>query len=229
MTGGSNSLAGRLSPAWQNLLSSLLSDSRFQQLEAALQNERQKAVIYPSDEQVFAAFAATPPDEVRAVILGQDPYHGPGQAHGLSFSVPSGMPLPPSLRNIFKELTADLGCAAPTSGDLSAWAKQGVLLMNTLLTVVEGTPLAHRQLGWEWFTDGVIEILSRQSQTIVFLLWGGPAQKKKLLIAPDQPVVCAPHPSPLSAHRGFFGSRPFSRCNDLLMAAGREPIQWSPR
>lgn len=226
MTGSSNSLAGQFSPAWQSLLSDLLCDPRFQQIEKELQAERQKAIIYPPREQVFAAFAATPPERVRVVILGQDPYHGPGQAHGLSFSVPPGVPLPPSLRNIFKELVADLGCATPASGNLSHWAEQGVLLLNTLLTVVDGTPLAHRQLGWEWFTDGVIELLSRQPQKIVFLLWGAPAQKKKPLIASHQPVLCAPHPSPLSAHRGFFGSRPFSRCNDLLIAAGREPIEW---
>lgn len=221
-----NSLADLLPLGWRELLADLLAAPQFQALAEQLAAERGTSVVFPPAEQVFAAFAATLPDQVRAVILGQDPYHGPGQAHGLSFSVPADIPLPPSLRNIFKELSSDLGGPAPTSGDLTPWAQQGVLLLNSLLTVRQSAPLSHRGLGWEWFTDEVIARLSRQPQPIVFLLWGGPAQKKGSLIAPRQPVLCSAHPSPLSAHRGFFGSRPFSRCNNALATAGRAPIDW---
>lgn len=220
-------LAEQLSPKWRILLADLLGDSRFLELSAGLQAERQAATVYPPEGQVFAAFEQTDPAQVSVVILGQDPYHGPGQAHGLSFSVPQGVSLPPSLRNIYKELSSDLGVAAPTSGELTVWARQGVLLLNSLLTVRDGNPLSHRELGWEWFTDGVIERLSQLNEAIVFILWGAPAQKKRRLIAPHQPVLCAPHPSPLSAHRGFFGSRPFSQANELLVAAGKKPIAWN--
>lgn len=220
-------LAEQLSPQWRSLLAELLADSRFLELSAGLQAEREAATVYPPEEQVFAAFEQTDLAEVRVVILGQDPYHGPGQAHGLSFSVPQGVPLPPSLRNIYKELSSDLGVAVPKSGELTAWAEQGVLLLNSLLTVRDGSPLSHRELGWEWFTDGVIERLSKRDQAIVFILWGAPAQKKRRLIAQHQPVLCSAHPSPLSSHRGFFGSRPFSQANELLVAAGRKPIVWN--
>lgn len=220
------SLADLLPPAWRELLADLLASPRFQGLAEQLAAARRTSVVFPPAEQVFAALEATVPAQVRVVILGQDPYHGPGQAHGLSFSVPAEVPLPPSLRNIFKELSGDLGCPAPTGGDLTPWARQGVLLLNSLLTVRQSAPLSHRGMGWEWFTDEVIARLSRQSEPIVFLLWGGPAQKKRSLIDPRQPVLCAAHPSPLSAHRGFFGSRPFSRCNAALTAAGRQPIDW---
>lgn len=220
-------LAEQLNPQWRSLIADLLTDSRFLELSARLQAERQAATVYPPEEQVFAAFERTGLAAVRVVILGQDPYHGPGQAHGLSFSVLRGVPLPPSLRNIYKELSSDLGVEVPTSGELTAWAEQGVLLLNSLLTVRDGSPLSHRDLGWEWFTDGVIERLSQREEAIVFILWGAPAQKKRRLIASHQPVLCAPHPSPLSAHRGFFGSRPFSQANELLVAAGRQPIAWN--
>lgn len=220
-------LAEQLSPEWRNLLAELITAPRFSELSAALQAERKIAKVYPPEGEVFRAFEQTAPTEVRVVILGQDPYHGPGQAHGLSFSVPRNVPLPPSLRNIYKEMASDLGVVAPNSGDLTAWARQGVLLLNSLLTVRDGNPLSHRELGWEWFTDGVIEKLSKFDAAIVFILWGAPAQKKRRLIAPHQPVLCAPHPSPLSAHRGFFGSRPFSQSNQLLVAAGRKPIVWN--
>lgn len=227
MLKGVPQLAEQLSPQWQGLLIELIEDHRFSKITTSLHSERQTASIYPSESQVFAAFQQTPPEQVRVVILGQDPYHGPGQAHGLCFSVPAGFALPPSLRNIYKEMSSDLATPAPNSGDLSNWARQGVLLLNSLLTVRDGEPMSHRELGWEWFTDGVIERLSQLEQAIVFILWGGPAQKKRRLIAPHQPVLCAPHPSPLSAHRGFFGSRPFSQANQLLVSAGREPIAWS--
>jgi uracil-DNA glycosylase len=220
------SLADSIPVSWRELLAGLLEDDRLRNLSESVGRDRQTAPVFPGAEQVFAAFAATPPKQVRAVILGQDPYHGPGQAHGLSFSVPAETPLPPSLRNIFKELASDLGSPLPTRGDLTPWARQGVLLLNSLLTVRESSPLSHRGLGWEWFTDEVISRLSRQPETIVFLLWGGPAQKKRALIDSRQPVLTAAHPSPLSAHRGFFGSRPFSNCNAALVAAGRAPIDW---
>lgn len=227
MSGQSASLADSIPSGWRAVLADLLDDDRMRALSSFLDQERRATTVFPPPERVFAAFAATPPELVRAVILGQDPYHGPGQAHGLCFSVPAGIPLPPSLRNIFKELASDLDYPAPTSGDLQPWARQGVLLLNSLLTVRQSTPLSHQGVGWEWFTDEVISRVSRQQQSIVFLLWGGPAQKKRALIDARQPVLTAPHPSPLSAHRGFFGSRPFSRCNAALRAAGCAPIDWS--
>jgi uracil-DNA glycosylase len=159
------------------------------------------------------------------VILGQDPYHGPGQAHGLSFSVLPGIKLPPSLRNIFKELSSDLGIANE-SGELTAWAKQGVLLLNTVLTVQSGAANSHRKKGWESFTDLVIEKLGQRSEPMVFVLWGKPAASKKPLIACHHHIIESPHPSPLSAHRGFFGSRPFSQANNFLESVGRSPIRW---
>lgn len=220
-------LANFFPPGWQSLLSDQLRSPRFQTLGEQLAAEREKFTVFPEADQVFAAFAQTSPQEVRVVILGQDPYHGPGQAQGLSFSVPAHTPLPPSLRNIFKELSSDLGCALPASGDLTPWSRQGVLLLNSILTVREGAPLSHRGLGWEWFTDEVIARISRQRQTIVFLLWGGPARQKQSLIDSRQPVLTSAHPSPLSAYRGFFGSRPFSRCNAALQTAGQPPIDWS--
>lgn len=227
MMKGLPQLAEHLSPLWQSLLGELIEDQRFLEMTSSLQRERQTTLVYPPENQVFAAFQLTSPEQVRVVILGQDPYHGPGQAHGLCFSVPPGVAIPPSLKNIYKEMAGDLEISAPTNGDLSDWARQGVLLLNSLLTVRKGEPMSHRELGWEWFTDGVIERISQAKQAIVFILWGAPAQKKRRLIAPHQPVLCAPHPSPLSAHRGFFGSRPFSQANRLLVSSGREPIAWN--
>ena len=185
--------------------------------------------VYPSRDRVFAAFWATLPRDLRVVILGQDPYHGPGQANGLAFSVNPDTPLPPSLKNIFKELEADLGSSAPTDGDLTRWAEQGVFLLNTVLTVRDGEANSHRDLGWQAFTDGVIAALGQLPQPVAFLLWGGQAQKKAALAA-NSPyprlLLCDPHPSPLSAYRGFFGSRPFSRINAFLQAQGEAPIRW---
>jgi uracil-DNA glycosylase len=190
--------------------------------------ERASQDVYPAEEKVFNAFRMTPYGETKVVILGQDPYHGAGQAHGLSFSVEGETTLPPSLKNIYRELADDIGCQTPATGDLSSWARQGVFLLNTVLTVRDGEPNSHRKQGWEKFTDFVIEQLNRHPQCLVFLLWGKPAEKKATLIDPSRhAVIVSPHPSPLSAHRGFFGSRPFSKANAALASTGRETIDWA--
>ena len=192
-----------------------------------LKHEYEEYVIYPPKKKVFSAFQLTPYDEVKVVILGQDPYHGPNQANGLSFSVESGVPFPPSLRNIFKELESDLGCEIPTSGDLTPWAKQGVLLLNTALTVQAGAPMSHAGKGWEEFTDEVLQYLNEKSKPIVFILWGKHAQSKIKYINQDKHfIIKSAHPSPLSAHRGFFGSQPFSKTNEFLNSAGLSSIDW---
>ncbi len=184
--------------------------------------------IYPPGSEFFAALQATPPDYVKVVILGQDPYHGPGQAHGLSFSVRGGQRIPPSLRNIFKELTDDLGCPQPASGDLTKWAEQGVLLLNSVLSVERGLANSHQGKGWERFTDAVVTVINNQRQPIVFLLWGAQAGRKGAAIDRKRHcVLTAPHPSPLSAHRGFLGCRHFSAANSFLIEHQREPIDWS--
>jgi uracil-DNA glycosylase len=181
--------------------------------------------VFPPLEDLYAAFRLCPPDRARVLILGQDPYHKVGQAHGLSFSVRQGVKPPPSLRNIFRELRDDLG-AAPTSGDLSVWAEQGVLLLNTVLTVRAGQPGAHARRGWEHLTDAAIIALNERPSRVVFLLWGGPARRKAALVtAPQHVVIEAGHPSPMNPH-GFLGTRPFSACNEALTAAGLEPITW---
>lgn len=186
-------------------------------------------VVYPPREEIFSAFDLTPPEAVRVVILGQDPYHEPGQANGLAFSVRAGTPLPPSLRNIYQELTDDLGGEPPANGDLSGWARQGVLLLNAVLTVGAGEANSHADFGWQEFTDRVVAALGLLPQPIAFLLWGAQAQKKKTAAAASsypRLVLSAPHPSPLSAYRGFFGSRPFSQINAFLEAHGEKPILW---
>ncbi len=187
--------------------------------------------VYPPPSQVFRAFCEVPYDRVRVVILGQDPYHEPGQAHGLSFSVPNGVRLPPSLRNIYKELYADLGVAPstplPSSGDLGGWARRGVLLLNSVLTVPRGVAGGHRSHGWESFTDEILRVLDAAPFPVAFVLWGKDArQKRRFLTNPDHLVLESEHPSPLSAWRGFFGSRPFSAINDYLSARGCAPIDW---
>lgn len=184
--------------------------------------------VYPSSKNIFKAFDFTPLQEVKVVILGQDPYHGEGQAHGLSFSVPSGVKIPPSLRNIFKELVTDIsGFEVPQHGNLQKWAEQGVLLLNTVLTVEEGNAHSHASIGWETFTDNVISLVNEQAQGVVFLLWGSHAQKKgRDINSTKHHVLCAPHPSPLSAHRGFFGCKHFSTTNRLLEAQNVSPINW---
>ena len=188
-----------------------------------------KTEVFPPRDRWLAALDRTAPEAVRVVILGQDPYHEPGQANGLAFSVEPGTKLPPSLRNIFRELSADLGCPVPQSGDLGPWADRGVLLLNTVLTVEAGKANSHRDLGWQAFTDEVIAALAALPQPIVLILWGAQAQKKRGLLAPaagPRLVLESVHPSPLSAHRGFFGSRPFSQANAFLASHGAAPIEW---
>lgn len=200
----------------------------FLELERFVDGERRRATVYPPRSQVFRALELTPRASVRVVVMGQDPYHGPGQAHGLAFSVPVGVPKPPSLRNLLKELHADLGTPIPDSGDLTRWAERGVLLLNAVLTVREGQAGSHRGQGWERFTDAVVREVHDGPARVVFLLLGGRAREKTGGVdRARHGVVEAPHPSPLSAYRGFFGSRVFSRANDLLEEAGREPVDWA--
>lgn len=200
----------------------------FAALKHFLVQERARHRVYPRGGDILRAFQLTPFAEVRVVILGQDPYHGPGQAHGLSFSVPAPVPPPPSLQNIFKEIQRDLGPFSPKSGDLSGWARQGVLLLNATLTVRAGEAGSHQGQGWERFTDAAITALSRHRTGLIFLLWGRHAQAKEALIDADRHYVLkAPHPSPLSAHRGFLGCGHFSEANEILMAQGAPPISWN--
>ncbi|MDD5716320.1 MAG: uracil-DNA glycosylase [Sulfuricurvum sp.] len=213
--------------SWKEALKSEFTHPYMEELKAFLVEEKKNYTVFPQGNHIFNAFNSTPFNAVKAVILGQDPYHGPSQAHGLSFSVQNGIPLPPSLQNIFKELVSDIGCPYPKSGDLSHWAKEGVLLLNTLLTVRAGEPFSHKERGWERFTDQVIRTLSDEREHIVFILWGAPAGKKAALIDGNKHLILkAPHPSPLSSYRGFFGSKPFSRTNDYLSHWGIKPIQW---
>lgn len=213
--------------SWREALSAEFAHPYMEALKAFLVDEKAQYTIYPRGSHIFNAFNSTPFANVKAVILGQDPYHGPNQAHGLSFSVQEGVPLPPSLQNIFKELVDDVGCDFPKSGDLSRWAEQGVLLLNTLLTVRAGEAFSHKERGWERFTDQVISTLSRERENIVFILWGAPAGKKAALIDSSKHCILrAPHPSPLSSYRGFFGSKPFSETNRYLVSQGIEPIAW---
>jgi uracil-DNA glycosylase len=218
----------RLRAEWLECLQSTFAKPELQQLSAFLRAEKAAGkVIYPAASDFFAALDATPPQAVKVVILGQDPYHGPNQAHGLSFSVTKGTPLPPSLRNIFRELADDLGAQAPAEGDLSPWAEQGVLLLNSVLSVEAARPGSHQGQGWEQLTDHVIDIVSTDASPKVFLLWGAHAQKKGVLIDRERHLILsAPHPSPLSAHRGFLGCRHFSRANAFLVEKGRDPIDW---
>lgn len=212
---------------WNPLLRDQFEQPYWHDLQQFVQAERAQQSIFPPHEQVFAALHLTPFADTRVVILGQDPYHGPGQAHGLSFSVPPGVDIPPSLRNIHQELHADLGIAPSGHGNLEAWARSGVLLLNSVLTVRAHNAGSHRGKGWETFTDRVIEVVANKPEPVVFVLWGNYARAKKNLIdLARHHVVESPHPSPLSASRGFFGSRPFSRANEALVAAGRDPVDW---
>ena len=213
---------------WQSLLAGEKEQPYFRKILDFVEKERAAGkIIYPPQKDVFNALKLTPFADVRVVILGQDPYHGPKQAHGLAFSVQPGVPPPPSLQNIFLELKNDLGCIPPKNGFLESWAKQGVLLLNTTLTVEAGKPQSHANIGWQQFTDKVIECLNDHPQGIVFLLWGAPAQQKSRLINPfKHRILTAPHPSPLSAHRGFLGCKHFSKANELLKQLGREAINW---
>ena len=218
-------------PSWQRVLNKELSDPRVQKLSQFLFGEmRAGKRIFPDPENYFEALNQTPFNEVKVVLLGQDPYHSPGQAHGLSFSVKKGVPLPPSLKNIFKELKADLmlKMEGPPSGDLTGWARQGVLLLNSVLTVEAGAPASHQNQGWEILTDRIIQSLSQERENLVFILWGAQAQRKVFLIDRARHFVLeSAHPSPLSAHRGFFGSRPFSRTNAYLQQVGKSAIHWT--
>ncbi len=211
---------------WSEWVLPLTDQDEWAELECFVDQERKTRTIYPERSQVFGCFRLTPPKQTKVVILGQDPYHGPKQAHGLAFSVRPGNPSPPSLRNIFKELQYDLAIEPPENGDLTGWAKQGVLLLNTILTVSEGEPLSHAGRGWEWFTDSVIRAISQFSQPVVFMLWGKSAEVKTSMLNPAQLQIVAPHPSPLAAYRGFFGSKPFSRANEWLVERGVQPVNW---
>ena len=213
---------------WNEILAEEMQKDYYQDLQAFVQKRRAEVRVFPEEKNVFNALELTPFESVKVVILGQDPYHGFGQAHGLSFSVQKGIPFPPSLRNIYKELQEDIGGDFPTEGDLSHWAKQGVLLLNTVLTVEEGNANSHKGKGWERLTNRLIESLNELKHPVIFILWGKPAQdKEKLIINPNHVILKAPHPSPLSAYRGFFGSKPFSRVNDILIQQGQTPIRWT--
>jgi uracil-DNA glycosylase len=213
---------------WNPLLRGELEKDYWGELMAFVAAERARGEVFPPPDEVFAALHLTPYADVKVVILGQDPYHGPGQAHGLCFSVRAGVDRPPSLSNILVELEADLGVPAPDHGNLEAWARRGVLLLNTTLTVRARQAASHQNQGWERFTDEVIKTVNDKPELVVFILWGSAARKKRSLIdVPRHCVIESAHPSPLSAHRGFFGSRPFSRANDALVAAGRPPVDWS--
>jgi uracil-DNA glycosylase len=217
-----------IEPSWLSVLKEEFSNSYFKQLVLHLKTEKQRGkIIYPAGKLIFNAFDNTPFQKVKVVILGQDPYHGPGQAHGLSFSVPAGVPLPPSLLNIFKELCSDTGISMPTKGDLTTWAQQGVFLLNASLTVRQGEPMSHSQIGWSTFTDAVISTLSEKREKLVFMLWGKFAKEKCTLIDPKKHLVLqSAHPSPLSAHQGFLGCRHFSAANQYLVKNGIDPIDW---
>ncbi|HAU15367.1 MAG: uracil-DNA glycosylase [Alcanivorax sp.] len=219
----------KIEPSWkQHLLPQFQQDYMHSLRDFLVAQKKAGKVIYPKGDEYFNAFNLTPFDRVKVVMIGQDPYHGPGQAHGLCFSVQKGVRFPPSLQNIFKEIHADLGLPIPTNGCLTHWAEQGVLLLNAVLTVEQSKAAAHQGKGWEQFTDAAIRELNEKREGIVFMLWGSYAQKKGQII--DQKKHCvlkAPHPSPLSAHRGFFGCRHFSKANQYLEAKGLTPIDWS--
>lgn len=214
---------------WDNIFKKINENHDFSTLKETLSSRYQSGNVFPPREEIYTAFDLTPFENVKVVILGQDPYHGEGQAHGLAFSVNDGIKLPPSLRNIYKELEADLGIKRH-SGSLKDWAREGVLLLNTVLTVDESQANSHRGLGWEVFTDSVIEAVSDNLEGVVFILWGKPAQRKiKLIDTTKHHIIQSVHPSPLSAYRGFFGSKPFSQTNDYLVSQGLKPIDWSEK
>lgn len=211
---------------WDEVLKEEMKKPYFKELGIFVKNEYNKKIIYPEYQNIFNALRYTDYDEVKVVILGQDPYHGPKEAHGLSFSVQEGVKRPPSLQNIFKELYNDLG-RTRTNNDLTDWAKQGVFLLNAIMTVVKDTPLSHKGKGWEIFTDDLIKLLNEREKPIVFIFWGAYARSKKELITNKKHyIIESPHPSPLSASRGFFGSKPFSKTNNFLVSNGIKPINW---
>lgn len=216
-----------LGGGWDEALAPLFRDENYQKIREFLKREYTHHVVYPDMYDIYNCFKLTPLAQVKAVILGQDPYHNEGQAHGLCFSVQEGVPMPPSLVNIFKELHDELGCTLPRSGDLTKWAKEGVLLLNTALTVRAHQANSHKDCGWTWFTDNVIRIVSERREHVVFILWGANARSKKPLIDARRHLVleCA-HPSPLSAYNGFFGCGHFKKANAYLVAHGEAPIDW---
>ena len=217
-----------LGGGWDEALAPLFTDERYLKIREFLKKEYSTHVVYPDMYDLYNCFRFTPLNNVKVVILGQDPYHEPGQAHGLCFSVKPGVPLPPSLKNIYSEIYSDLHIAEPDCGDLTKWAKEGVLLLNTTLTVREHAANSHANCGWAWFTDGVIRIVSHRCENVVFILWGRNARNKAALIDRKKHLILeSAHPSPLSAHNGFFGSRPFSKANDYLKAHGRGGIDWN--
>lgn len=212
---------------WGQYLKEEMAQPYYQQLRQFLIGEYSTKQVYPDMYSIFNALHYTSYADTKVLILGQDPYHEPGQAHGLSFSVQPNVPPPPSLVNIFKELETDLGCTVPNNGCLEPWARQGVLLLNTVLTVQAHRANSHRDKGWEIFTDKIISLLNQREKPVAFILWGSPARRKKAMITnPQHFIVESPHPSPLSAYRGFFGSRPFSKVNRFLESVGEEPINW---
>lgn len=216
-----------LTGEWEEALKGEFSKKYYHKLFFFIREQYSKYPVYPSSDEIFTAFHLTPLDKVKVVILGQDPYHGENQAHGLCFSVKPQVQIPPSLVNIYQELHDDLGCTIPNHGYLASWAEQGVLLLNTVLTVQAHKPMSHRGVGWEEFTDAAIQAVNKQDRPIVFILWGKPAQQKEhMLNNPKHLILKAPHPSPLSAYRGFFGSRPFSKANYFLQENGVEPVNW---
>jgi uracil-DNA glycosylase len=218
---------GAITNDWLKAVGEEFRQPYYADLYQFVKSEYQHYRVYPEADHIFDAFHLTPLKEVKAVIIGQDPYHNEGQAHGLCFSVKPGIEIPPSLVNIYKELQDDLGCYIPNNGFLEKWAKQGVLLLNTVLTVRAHQAFSHQGKGWERFTDAVIRAVNEQDRPIVFILWGRPAQSKKsMLTNPKHLILEAPHPSPLSAFRGFFGSKPFSKTNEFLVKHGIEPIDW---
>jgi len=217
-----------LTPTWKQVLQGEFKQAYMQNLQIFLAQElEQGKIVYPAEKDYFKALNLTPFDAVKVVILGQDPYHGEGQGHGLCFSVPSGVKIPPSLANIYKELKDDLGVPIPPTGNLTAWAEQGVLLLNSVLTVEQSKANSHKNQGWELFTDKIIQSVNEQQQGVVFILWGAYAQKKGALIDTKKHCVLnSPHPSPLSSYRGFFGSKPFSQTNQYLVSQGGSEIIW---
>lgn len=213
---------------WNPILRSEFDEPYWTELQQFVAAERSQHTVYPPHDEVFRALHLTSYADTKVLILGQDPYHGPGQANGLAFSVADGVRIPPSLMNMHKELEADLDIPRPNHGRLEPWAQQGVLLLNATLTVRARTAASHQKQGWETFTDQVIRAVNAKEDTVVFVLWGATARKKKALItSPHHVVLESPHPSPLSAHRGFFGSRPFSKVNEALVAAGRSAVDWA--
>lgn len=218
---------GAISNDWLEPLNIEFKKTYYKELYAKVREEYQTRIIYPDSEDIFNAFDFTPLSKVKTVILGQDPYHGPGQAHGLCFSVKPDVAVPPSLVNIYQELHDDIGCFIPNNGYLKKWADQGVMLLNTVLTVRAHQANSHRGIGWENFTDAAISTLNELERPLVFILWGRPAQtKRQMLTNPKHLILEAPHPSPLSSYRGFFGSKPFSKTNEFLISQGIEPIDW---